>query len=226
MRIDDHNFQQLREAIYNYDFPMVAYDFISKEVKSDLHSYRMLEQYIRDLLLSENPKSVRNGLSNVLYWGYATSPGRQRDRVHRFRSQVADHQLSAFSNVISKRTPLSLFDIRDCKLPQFSRLSFISKVLMFIDPGKYVTLDLQISKIKRAGQSSMFRQLDICPTYLPVNGHNQLFYVSWCNLCSRIAVEYFHTAELRAVDVERGIFMLVREGEIELAATIVSQAEP
>ncbi len=224
MKVDDEKIRRLRKAISDYDFPMVVYDFQKQSEKSGFGSYRTLEQYIRDMLVSDRNDAIKNGLSNVLYWGYATTPGLQRVRIQRFRSQVTDHQLSAFSRIIGAASSIGLSDVSKCELPQFSNLSFISKVLMFIDPSQYVTLDLQLSKIKKSEVSTCFRYLKVCPTYLPVNEQNQKFYSSWCKTCAELAQEYFYSDGARAVDVERGLFTLVRNNETDFAASLLNQA--
>jgi len=225
MRLNDEQIQRLREVISGYDFPMVAYDFEKQHERSNFESYLELERYVCDLLRSGRSEAVRNGLSNVLYWGYATSRGRQRDRVGKFRARVTEQQLSAFSKVVRATEFIKPSDICKCGLPQFSKLSFISKVLMFLDPYRYVTLDLQLRKIQNAGISTIFKNLKACPTYLPVNQHNETFYYSWCSTCAEIAREYFDSTGIRAVDVERGIFTLVRNGETDFAARLLNQVE-
>src|SRR5205823_5589765 len=81
-------------------------------------SYRELECFIRAQLRCDRPAVVRDGLSNVLYWGYATSPGRQRSRVEKFRQEVASEQIRNFMTVV-RGTP-GLRAIKECRLPQFS----------------------------------------------------------------------------------------------------------
>lgn len=55
--------------------------------------------------------------------------------------------------------------------------------------------------------------------------YTKIFYSLWCNLCREIAAEYFGTEKIKAVDIERGIFTLVRNNQTELAARLLNQAE-
>lgn len=215
---------QLATAIAEYDFPLVAYDFKHGTERNDFRSYFDLEEFIRSQLVSKMAVNVKDGLSNVIYWGYATSRGRQRDRVQRFRSEVTDQHLLKFAQLVYI-DDIQLRDLARCNLPQFSKVSFISKVLMFLDPEKYVTLDLQLSKIKDANITTSFRNLVTRPTYIPVNGQNEIFYSSWCRTCCLAAQVFFAENGTRGVDVERGFFSLVRNGQVETAASILNRLE-
>ena len=167
MKLEERHIHQLAAAISEYDFPLVAYDFDNEAEKNDFQSYFELERFVHAQLLSDKQEDVKNGLSNVIYWGYATSRGRQKDRVKKFRSEVNDQQIFEFSKSV-RSNGIRLQDVARCHLPQFSKVSFISKILMFLDPTKNVTLDLQLSKIRDARTPTSFRNLTICPTYIPV----------------------------------------------------------
>ena len=81
----------LCEAIRAYDFPAVAYDFTEgKELDHD--SMLPVEQYIGTLLRSKDLSAVKDGLSNVLYWGYAQRPGWRDFKVRDFRNTIPDPQ--------------------------------------------------------------------------------------------------------------------------------------
>ena len=79
----------LCEAIRDYDFPAVTYDFTEEK---PLHHDNMLavEQYIDTLLRSKDVSAVKDGLSNVLYWGYARQPRLRDFRVSDFRKTIPD----------------------------------------------------------------------------------------------------------------------------------------
>lgn len=224
MKLEEKHIRQLAAAVSEYDFPLVAYDFGNEAEKNDFRSYLELERFVRAQLLSDKHEDVKNGLSNVIYWGYATSRGRQRDRVEKFRSEVNDQQIFQFSKIVQSYG-IRLQDVARCSLPQFSKISFISKILMFLDPTKNVTLDLQLSKIRDARTSTSFRNLTIYPTYIPVTPLNEAFYSAWCRTCCYAAQEYFATDGIRGVDVERGFFTLIRNGQVETAANILNKLE-
>lgn len=195
----------------NYDFPCIAFDFgKSQEVAFD--SYTELELYIRNQLKSADKKVVKDGLSNVLYWVYATSKGRQGHRVNAFRNQVNEEQLNNFSKLVLNEK-VGISEVKKCKLPQFSNLSFITKILMFLDPERYVVMDLQLAKIKEYFPESFFSKLVVYKTSLPANQLNEAFYDNWCNFC-RDAASRNNLGKNRAVDVERYIFQLVRSKKI------------
>lgn len=215
--------EKLANAIQGYNFPMVAYDFANEKVLSDFATYHDLEQFIRNQLTSGDITEVKDGLSNVLYWGYATSKGRQGYKIENFRALVTDAQVRDFMGIVSNGD-LSLQAIKQCKLPQLSNISFVSKVLMFLDPERFVTLDLQLRKLKLAQTDNLFRGLKDQKTSLPINKANELFYQQWCSLCHSMAERYFASFAARAVDVERGIFSLVRRGEIEFVAGCLTSA--
>lgn len=225
MKLEEKQIEKLGAAISAYDFPLVAYDFRAGKEKRDFHSYFELEEFIRAQLLADDHVEVKNGVSNVIFWGYATSKGRQLDRVKRFRSEVSDQQISKFCKSI-RNNDIRLRDIAECNLPQFSKVSFISKILMFLEPTRYVTLDLQLGKIKGAKIETPFKNLNIYPTYIPVTSQNESFYSEWCSLCCYVAREYFSANGIRGVDVERGFFSLVRDGQIETAASILHRMMP
>lgn len=200
----------------NYNFPCVAFDFILQE-KISFESYDMLESYIRAQLLSNDLTMIKDGLSNVLYWGYATSGGRQTHRVKTFRAEVKLEQLERFLQLI-KNSKIGLLEIKSCGLPQFSNLSFITKILMFLDPEKYVVMDLQLAKLKIFFPESFFQNLVVHKTSIPVNKINVLFYETWCQFCQNLAGSL--TLEIRAVDVERSIFQMVKENNLAELAKI------
>src|SRR5882757_2473704 len=68
----------IEEAINNYDFPAEWYDFTDFQGNALLKVNRIkgrnigdVEKVIFDQLTSQNPERLKDGLSNVLYWGYA-----------------------------------------------------------------------------------------------------------------------------------------------------------
>jgi hypothetical protein len=121
-----------------YDFPAKLFDFKNgKEL--EFSDYRRLEAYLQSLLISQNVNKLVDGLSNVLFWGYYRT-GYGVVRVERFRDNVTVNQLKKFSDLVltGKLNPLA---IKDIGMPQFSGFSFVSKILMFLDPERFVILD-------------------------------------------------------------------------------------
>lgn len=203
-----------------YDFPCRLFDFNSKQ-EIEFENYRELEKYIQTQLLSSNISQIKDGLSNVLYWGYYRI-GYRKIRLKRFRDEITNQQLQAFANlmIVHKAEPIS---IKKLGMPEFSGLSFISKILMFSDPTKFVVLDKKImefndpedhdnplSKIPYSKSDSGIRISQI----------SQKYYYEWCKLCCFIA-QQLHDNKI-AVDIERGFFKLVEENEIFYEKQIIS----
>jgi len=109
-------------------------------------------------------------------------------------------------------------------MPEFSGLAFISKVLMFLDPSNYVTLDKKIMQLKDENNFNnpitniAFRVND---TSIRINDNSQFWYLKWCGLCKKIANEFFE--DKIAADIERGFFRLVEKGQIEIAKNIIRE---
>ena len=213
---------RLGAAIRGYNFPCVAYDF-SNNKQITFQAYSALERHIQIQLLSQQTNVVKDGLSNVLYWGYLTSAGRQTNRVQAFRNDVTALQLNQFIATVNNGVS-SLSVLSGIHMPQFSNVSFVSKILMFLDPARFVTLDLQIAKLREADAPSIFCALKRNKTSIPVTLNNEAVYAAWCMLCRLIAVQYFSHTGARAVDVERGVFTLIRDGDAEVAAECLARA--
>ena len=87
--------RRLRQAAAEYSFPAKTYDF-TEETESEHREMSSVERLIRAQLTSEDRSQVKDGLSNVLYWGYARRRGIRTHRVRRFREEVTADQLGAF----------------------------------------------------------------------------------------------------------------------------------
>ena len=124
----------LCRAVGSYEFPAVTCGFEQDGIEvaeaSCRESMAIVEKHIGKLLRSQNPHDVRNGLSNVIYWGWARHPGLARAKVRMFRDVVsnANNQLSQFAQLVRGRDAPSLFAIKRLKIPYFSQMSFTTKV--------------------------------------------------------------------------------------------------
>ena len=246
----------LCDAVKAYCYPAVTYDFkLGKEnnhcepdtthqVKSHRQCMREVEENIRSQLLSKNPEEVKNGLSNVLYWGYASQrkegdgpcdgyipmTGRQKDRIPKFCRHVNENKrkLDRFSHLArnSRGYDLTLSDIKDIEMAEFKTgMAFISKIRMFLDPNNYPVLDREISKLADV-ENSPIQDLKIHPTYIPIHKpdpkkrDNHQIYEEWAKWCRNIAKQvnsypYSPLKDLRAVDVERAIYKLSQSNKQE-----------
>ena len=107
-------------------------------------------------------------------------------------------------------------------MPQFSGISFISKILAFLDLVNYCVLDQQLARIANRGGARALNQL-AQGQQLRVTANNQAAYDAWRNECAAISNAYFQGA-YRVIDIERGFFHLVQTGQLQLAQAIYANA--
>jgi hypothetical protein len=214
--------EELHKAIKEYSFPPEYYDFILDRPER-LEDTRAVEARIKADLISGDMNLVKNGLSNVLYWGFARMKKIRDFRFNRFREKVTRDNLCAATELFHTSGAPSLIKIKDIGLPEFSGMSFVSKIRMFLDPEKSATLDRQIMKIHRALPSTVLANVHANPTQIPITAHNAEAYEMWCRKMREISERYF-AGGFRAADIERGFFHLVQEGEVSLAGEILRDA--
>ena len=211
-------------AVAEYEFPFATYDFKSGRPKHH-PTMQDVENLIRGQLLHADSSEVKDGLSNVLYWGYASQPGRQKQRVNEFRDKATSDQIDGFKNAVARLGYCSLSDIKVLKMPQFSGMSFTSKILMFMSPEKYPVLDLKIAKF---GARSGFRVLDglTAGTSIRLTEKNMKIYGKWAAWCAEIASIVNASAgkgdRVRVVDVERAIFWRIYKGREQEARQLIA----
>ena len=205
----------LCEAIRDYNFPAVTYDFTEEK---ELHHDSMLavEQYIGALLRSKDLSAVKDGLSNVLYWGYAQQPGRRDFKVSDFRKTIPDPErdpkLDQFAQLIRSGRP-GLVNIKKRQLCQFSQISFVSKILMVLDPTRYPVLDLKIANAFAKSSFLPLQNLTFAQGGIRITERNATAYDTWACWCRDIATVVNEAPVspcrgVRAVDVERALFTL------------------
>ena len=203
----------LRAAVEKYRFPTVTYDFVTEQevCHPDMSA---VEMYIGKRLRARESEAVKEGLANVLYWGYANSSGIRDHRVEQFRSKVTETGINDFIAVTGPKKTPGLLDIRQIGLPEFSGLSFVSKIMMFLDPSRYPVLDLKIAKA--FSQSDNFlplKNLVLHDSTIPITVHNESVYEKWASWCRETAESVNAESgssgkSIRAVDVERAVFVL------------------
>lgn len=223
MALSQDEINILDEAIKEYSFPCVCYDF-QKDQPLGFPNMIDVEKFIRKDLISGSSAYVKNGLSNVLYWGFAQVGVRDR-RVAIFRNQVTQGQLYDATTLFEEIRGNGLREIWRIKLPQFSGMSFISKVRMFLNPTKYAILDRQILKMNKAPFETPLKRIKFGEneTQIRISKDNAVVYQKWCNKCNEISNSIFKGL-YRAVDVERGFFTLIQNNKVALAAEILSKA--
>ena len=234
--MNEEQVRMLKDAINEYNYPCVTYDFKRNE-KVCHPNMLSVERATRRQLLSGDVDEVKDGLSNVLYWGYASQPGRQRKKVHNFRhphvfrgkpkTGVTTEQLKdvmELINDINLLQPPTINQKAIKELPEFG-LAFATKLLMFLDPNRFVVLDAQLGKLHDEHPHAIFTNLSRRKGdgYLSMSRANIGVYNDWCRLCERIAA-HPELLQVRAVDVERGIYQMVKDGELREAVGILASA--
>ena len=211
----------LREAVEGYDYPTIVYDFrTGSELR--LPDMAAVEEHIGTLLHSPDPGGVRDGLSNVLYWGYARQPGRRDFKVRDFQGEVpaGDRRLARFADLVRSlgEPPLStasgpaLLHIKRLTLRQFGQMSFVTKILMFLDP-RFPVLDMKVARAFANGSFAPLADLRSDRGGIRLTGNNVRAYEYWARWCWEIAglandEPPAPRRGLRAVDVERALFTL------------------
>ncbi len=223
MTLSEHDKDVLRQAIEDYSFPPAYFNFLENSPSRSLKTADV-EVRIKDDLTSGDPERVKNGLSNVLYWGYGQM-GIRDVRVRRFREKVTESQLRSACRLFRLGSTPFLLDLKKLRLPEFSGMSFVSKIRMFLDPANSATLDRQIMKIREADCGTILSQFDLQPNQIPITARNAKAYEDWCQEMREISRRYFDN-RFRAVDIERGLFQLVQSGRVAVAAQILKHPSP
>ena len=214
--------ETLRKAIIDYDFPKFTFDFQrGAEVRHP--TMRTVEAHIREALTSEDPEDVRDGLSNILYWGLHRV-GYKSLRIARLREETTPTHFAEARSVFESIRGNGLRSLKKLKLPQFSQMSFITKLRMFLDPRNYVVLDKKLVDMAGTAVPTLFRDFKRYPTSIPVTAMNESVYGRWCRLCRKVAQHLF-ADDGYAVDVERGVFHLCGKEQSAVAAQIVGAAQ-
>jgi hypothetical protein len=214
---DTSSLQSLARAIRSYSYPCVVYDFrLGQEIQ--LQGMVEVERFIQDLLMSTDIEKVKDGLSNILFWGYYRSPGRRNHRVQNFRTRAEPHQLARAVTLFASLRGCAIRDLKRLDLPQFSHMSFLSKLRMFLDPSEFCVIDRNLCKIP-----AIARRFSVYPTYIPATEQNEESYSWWVKICGKAsdAIEIAEHTSVRPVDAERGFFQLVDDKQIVLADSLI-----
>lgn len=207
-------------AMSSYAFPAVYCDF-GAETQIVASTMFACEAAIRSQLVSPNPLNTKDGLANVIYWGNATA-GYRDHRVAEFRAAVTSLQIAGFQAMVVGGGVPTLRQVKDLKMKGFSGISFISKVLMFLDPARYCVLDLQLTSLRTPVGHGAVNRLTF-GTQIAITANNSAAYNAWRAECIEISTSYFG-GRYRAVDVERGFFNLIQSGNMAAAQRIYEDA--
>ena len=160
----------LQKSIRGYSFPAIYYDFAS-HVERNAGNMRSLEGIILKMLTSKKQQQVKYGLANIIYWGNVNA-GYKKYRTCQFLNYVTAPQLARFQSIVVSKKMLNLQAIKKISMPQYSGISFISKILMFLNPNQYCVLDLQIAKLANHSRTKAIYNLKNYATQLLVTNHN------------------------------------------------------
>ncbi len=207
----------LQGALSRYSYPSVVWDF-AHQCERRLPSMREVETFIGERLVSRKPDMVKQGLANVLFWGHY-SAGYCNYRVENFLSRLTQDQLRHATDFLPKAEGPTLRKLKSLGLPQFSQVSFLSKLRMFLDPSRYVVLDLQLAQLRDAPSRTVFQSLTVY-SGIPCSGRNEEIYARWCSLCCK----WGQKLRVPAVDVERAVWQLLKEDQAK-ATSVVSSME-
>ena len=223
MTLSNDQIDSLKSAILGYSHPLVTKDFTLDQEYCH-PDMRSVEDLVRRQLTSRDTGTIKDGLSSVLYWGHATRLQFRDSKVRDFRTKVKQQQLEAIGSVFreSRRWgPDEMIErVRAKRLPQFG-FAFATKVAMFLDPVRFVTLDSHIAKLASSERRTVLTGLTLRPSQpgvIPWSRNNAEVYKEWCRVCIAIADEI----DVRAADVERGIFTMSQQGKQEGAAEIIA----
>ncbi len=206
----------LEDAVKNYGFPPVYYDF-SNDTKVKAPSMSTVEQVIKAQLTANSLEQVKHGLANVVYWGNANA-GYQKHRTNKILNSITSEQLTSFQQLVASGNIPTLEQIKNLKMPQFSGVSFISKIVAFLDPDNHCVLDLLLSRLAPASANKALGLLKVSGQ-IGVTKVNMQVYKLWCEECARINQTYFEN-RYRVVDIERGFFKLIQDDELPIAQEI------
>ena len=221
MMLTSKQINTFQKSIRGYNFPAIYYNF-AFHVAGNAGNMGKLEPIIHNMLISKKQQQVKYGLANIIYWGNANA-GYQKNRTYKFLNNVTPAQLRDFQSIVANPKMLSLQAIKKIGMPQYSGISFISKILMFLNPKQYCVLDLLIAKLANHSGTKAINNLKNYPTQLPITNHNCKIYCQWCDECQKISDKYY-SGKYRVVDIERGFFNLIQNKKLYDAQMIYNAA--
>ncbi|MCX5886412.1 MAG: hypothetical protein NT096_10970 [Proteobacteria bacterium] len=223
MPLNQDQIAQLDAAITGYAFPAVYFDF-NNGLQITAQNMVDVEAVLNSQLRSQEVVSTKHGLANVLYWGYAQI-GYRKNRVKDFMNNVSHQQILDFQALINGNNVPTMMEVKSICMPQYSGISFLSKILMFLNPSAYCVLDKRLTKLRTPGSPKILNELIYrqTETRIRITYHNEAVYNGWRNECSAISQLYFQD-NYRAVDVERGFFNLIQQNHLIEAQAIYNDA--
>ena len=220
MPLTQQQVNTLQASILGYAFPAIYFDFVAN-TKIDAGNMVVLEGVISGMLLSPQQEQTKHGLANVIYWGNANI-GYQSHRVNQFLKNITAAQLQQFQGMVANGNIPTLRQIKNIRMPEYSGISFISKIVTFLSPVQYCVLDLKLASLGKVPGVKAIHNLKVT-TQVGVTANNSEAYYQWCNECQTISNQYY-AGRYRVVDVERGFFNLIQNGPLRVAQDIYNAA--
>jgi hypothetical protein len=208
----------LRAGLARYDYPPVVWDSsCDREIR--LSSMRDVERVIRTQLTSGDMEAVKQGLANIVFWGFRSQPV-WPSRLEDFHRRISGPALARATKELPAVRGPGLREIADLHLPQFSQVSFLSKIRMFLDPTGHVVLDKRLVSLGEVDTANLFRSVVRYGSAIPCTALNERIYARWCLLCQ----QWGQKTKALAVDVERAIFQIAKTDQAQ-AANLVAEME-
>ncbi len=198
MPLNHYQITTLENAIKNYSYPPIYSFGVGTPIEViNVENTTTLEGIISKLLRSDCVKDVKNGLASVIYWGNNTA-GYASHRTITFNENVTEPQIQSFMALVREGIP-QLVEIKKIGMPQFSGISFISKILAFLDPDKHCVLDLKLSRSLSVVNGRSLNGVRFTTT-IGVTKNNSSIYYAWTKECIYINTSYYN-GRYRAVDI-------------------------
>lgn len=217
MALNSNQIKQLSSAICPSNFPSIYCDFLTGQ-SIQAATVKDVEEAIRKLLLSSSTQEVKHGLANIIYWGYADVVYRDQ-RVSHFLERANDDVIQVFQRLLQTQGTLNLIQLKNVRLPDYSGMSSLSKILTFLNPQDYCVLDAPLAQLKAVPNRALHQLTFQTGRQVAVTQHNQDIYDQWRAECAAINQKYF-ASKYRTVEIERGFSYLIQHEASETAKEI------
>lgn len=216
MPLTDEQIQMIIDACNHYDFPAFVWDgeFV------ELPNVQQVEEFIHECLADNNAADIRKGLASVVSWGWGNTP-LLKHRTQRTLDSITEEQIKAFINYRGEHPDGNILQFAALRLPQLNRMAFGTKVLAFMKPERRAVLDKKIvTLLQQTNFPAHFGNLTT-PAVLRISHNSAAWYDGWCQCCMNAATQVGNG--FRAVDVERAIFKLLSQNNVQGSVTCVNQ---
>ncbi len=218
MALNSTQINQLDFAIQQNLLPAIYFDFVTEK---SVHAASMseVENVIGQQLRSAATQAVKHGLANIIYWGYANTEYRDQWVSH-FLQRANDDVLRDFQRELAAQGALlDLIQLKKIRLPLYSGMSSLSKVLTFLNPQDYCVLDAPLAQLKAVPNRALHQMTFQTGRQVAVTQHNQTIHNQWRAECAAINQKYF-AGKYKTVEIQRGFSYLIDKQPIDLTKKI------